>query len=178
MGMLQDFSAKFMMTCMVETQQFCAHTRRKSETMSSLHPWPEERTGPVALWHAYQDYKRALPNSRDLFLLEKEALYPLDWRRFPVGSEPLYIDEQGEIWTVACKIYDLCICDCNPSGKQYPRHSTDLSIIDSFMHEPLHAIIGLASRSKVHLTMMMTCPVLLEVPPPRLVSALPLWCRA
>ena len=67
--------------------------------MESIHPWPEERTGPSALWHAYQDYKRFHQGDGDLTIFEKEAFYPLDWRRFPEGSEPAYKDDQGEIQT-------------------------------------------------------------------------------
>ena len=86
----------------MEMHQLSAHKYRKSEALNSLHPWPEERTGPVAP-HAYlKNIKRALPNSRDLFLFETEAFYPLDWRRFPVGIEPAYIDEQGVICDVLC----------------------------------------------------------------------------
>jgi len=65
----------------------------------SQHPWPEERTGPAAVWHAYQEYKRQLPGNSDVFLFEKEAIYPLDWRRFPKGVDPEYVDGQGEYRT-------------------------------------------------------------------------------
>ena len=71
--------------------------------MESLYPWPETRTGPVALWRAYQDYKAALPGSNDLFLFPTEAIYPLDWRRFRVGTDPVHIDEQGKPVTSSSK---------------------------------------------------------------------------